>query len=72
MKIFTGENFPFSRKKRDTSESETAVIGQIGDDNGTFSESRRFSRGAVIGTLFEGATAGARCRLVSKMSKVPL
>ena len=29
-------------------------------------------KGAVIGTLYEGATAGAWCRLVSKKSKVPL
>ena len=70
LKIFTGENFPFSRKLCDT--GETAFIGQLGADNGTFSESRRFSRGAVIGTLFQGATAGAGCRLVSKKSKVPL
>ena len=61
LKIFTGENFPFSRKLCYT--GETAVIGQLGANNGTFSENRRFSRGSVIGTLFQGATAGAGCRL---------
>ena len=32
---------------------EIAIIGQLFADNGTFGRHRRFSRGAVIGTLFK-------------------
>ena len=32
---------------------EIAIIGQLFADNGTFGQHRRFSRGAVIGTLFK-------------------
>ena len=57
-------------KNRET--GETAIIGQRGAYNSTFVRQSPVSQGAVMGTLNEGATAGAGCRLVSKKSMVPL
>ena len=51
---------------------ETAIIGQRGAYNGTFVRQSPVSQDAVIGTLIQGATAGAGCRLVSKKANVPL